>query len=48
MRPRQLAVACSLLGVADVGWTPTLHGRIDSGREADRAVARGAGAGRMP
>ncbi|KOX00165.1 pectate lyase [Streptomyces sp. NRRL B-1140] len=32
---------------ADVGWTPTLHGRIDSAREADRAVARGAGAGRI-
>ncbi|MEU7720841.1 pectate lyase family protein [Streptomyces tibetensis] len=31
----------------DVGWTPTLHGRIDSAREADRAVARGAGAGRV-
>ncbi len=33
---------------ADVGWTPALHGRIDSAREADRAVARGAGAGRIP
>ncbi|MFH8411623.1 polysaccharide lyase family 1 protein [Streptomyces collinus] len=33
---------------ADVGWTPTLHGRIDSAEEADRAVARGAGAGRIP
>ncbi|MFH9588479.1 polysaccharide lyase family 1 protein [Streptomyces luteogriseus] len=33
---------------ADVGWTPTLHGRIDSAQEADRAVARGAGAGRIP
>ncbi|MFF6950757.1 polysaccharide lyase family 1 protein [Streptomyces iakyrus] len=33
---------------ADVGWTPTLHGRIDGAREADRAVARGAGAGRIP
>ena len=33
---------------ADVGWTPTLHTRIDSAREADRAVARGAGAGRIP
>jgi pectate lyase len=33
---------------ADVGWTPTLHGRIDSARAADRAVARGAGAGRIP
>ncbi|MEV3969809.1 pectate lyase [Streptomyces sp. NPDC050698] len=33
---------------ADVGWTPTLHGPIDSAREADRAVARGAGAGRIP
>ncbi|MFF6917334.1 polysaccharide lyase family 1 protein [Streptomyces sp. NPDC012466] len=33
---------------ADVGWTPTLHGRIDSAQVADRAVARGAGAGRIP
>ncbi|MFJ4280018.1 polysaccharide lyase family 1 protein [Streptomyces massasporeus] len=32
----------------DVGWTPTLHGPIDSARAADRAVARGAGAGRIP
>ncbi|MEV5547849.1 pectate lyase [Streptomyces sp. NPDC052309] len=33
---------------ADVGWTPTLHGRIDSAAVADREVARGAGAGRIP
>ncbi|MFF7724694.1 hypothetical protein ACFZDB_35830 [Streptomyces luteogriseus] len=33
---------------ADVGWTPTLHGPIDSAQKADRAVARGAGAGRIP
>ncbi|MFD9985336.1 polysaccharide lyase family 1 protein [Streptomyces massasporeus] len=33
---------------ADVGWTPTLHGPIDDARAADRAVARGAGAGRIP
>ncbi|MFJ5994609.1 hypothetical protein [Streptomyces sp. NPDC092370] len=33
---------------ADVGWTPTLHGRIDGAQMADRAVARGAGAGRIP
>ncbi|MEU9229726.1 pectate lyase [Streptomyces massasporeus] len=33
---------------ADVGWTPTLHGPVDSARAADRAVARGAGAGRIP
>ncbi|MER7476708.1 polysaccharide lyase family 1 protein [Streptomyces sp. NPDC126510] len=32
---------------ADVGWTPALHGRIDSAAAADRAVARGAGAGRV-
>jgi pectate lyase len=32
----------------DVGWTPALHGRIDSAAAADRAVARGAGAGRIP
>ncbi|MER5434573.1 pectate lyase [Streptomyces sp. NPDC002588] len=32
---------------ADVGWTPTLHGKIDSAGTADREVARGAGAGRM-
>ncbi|MGW0473081.1 pectate lyase family protein [Streptomyces coeruleorubidus] len=32
----------------DVGWTPSLHGRIDSAAAADRAVARGAGAGRIP
>lgn len=33
---------------ADVGWTPTLHTKIDSAEAADRQVARGAGAGRMP
>ncbi|MGW0498174.1 pectate lyase family protein [Streptomyces sp. NPDC003007] len=33
---------------ADVGWTPTLHTKIDSARTADRVVARGAGAGRNP
>ncbi|MFF7542131.1 polysaccharide lyase family 1 protein [Streptomyces canus] len=33
---------------ADVGWTPTLHTKIDSAEAADRAVARGAGAGRIP
>ncbi|MET7734427.1 pectate lyase [Streptomyces sp. NPDC005402] len=33
---------------ADVGWTPTLHTKIDSAAVADRQVARGAGAGRMP
>jgi pectate lyase len=33
---------------ADVGWTPTLHTKIDSAVAADRAVARGAGAGRIP
>ncbi|MFF5978176.1 polysaccharide lyase family 1 protein [Streptomyces olindensis] len=33
---------------ADVGWTPVLHGPIDSAATADRAVARGAGAGRIP
>lgn len=33
---------------ADVGWTPTLHTKIDSAETADRAVARGAGAGRLP
>ncbi|MFF4351914.1 polysaccharide lyase family 1 protein [Streptomyces sp. NPDC001530] len=32
---------------ADVGWTPTLHGTIDSARQADHDVARGAGAGRV-
>ncbi|MDG9715121.1 pectate lyase [Streptomyces sp. DH24] len=32
----------------DVGWTPTLHGPIDSARAADQDVARGAGAGRIP
>jgi pectate lyase len=31
----------------DVGWSPALHGRIDSAAAADRAVARGAGAGRI-
>ncbi|MFD7709959.1 polysaccharide lyase family 1 protein [Streptomyces sp. NPDC059785] len=31
----------------DVGWTPVLHGTIDSAERADRAVARGAGAGRI-
>lgn len=33
---------------ADVGWTPTLHTKIDSAGAADREVARGAGAGRIP
>jgi pectate lyase len=33
---------------ADVGWTPPLHGRIDSARQADHDVERGAGAGRIP
>ncbi|MGW2519529.1 pectate lyase family protein [Streptomyces sp. NPDC001617] len=33
---------------ADVGWTPTLHGKIDSAGAADREVAHGAGAGRIP
>ncbi|WP_217235750.1 polysaccharide lyase family 1 protein [Streptomyces sp. AC555_RSS877] len=33
---------------ADVGWTPTLHTKIDSAEAADREVARGAGAGRTP
>ncbi|MDT0610678.1 pectate lyase family protein [Streptomyces lancefieldiae] len=32
---------------ADVGWTPVLHGTVDSAAAADRAVARGAGAGRL-
>ncbi|WP_405446591.1 hypothetical protein OG350_09850 [Streptomyces achromogenes] len=32
---------------ADVGRTPVLHGGIDSAAPADRAVARGAGAGRI-
>jgi hypothetical protein len=32
---------------ADAGWTPTLHTKIDSAEAADRAVARGAGAGRI-
>ncbi|GAA4924685.1 polysaccharide lyase family 1 protein [Streptomyces coeruleoprunus] len=32
---------------ADVGPRPTLHGRIDSAATADRAVADGAGAGRI-
>nr|WP_234341323.1 hypothetical protein [Streptomyces sp. NRRL S-646] len=33
---------------ADVGWTPTLHTKFDSAEAADREVARGAGAGRIP
>ncbi|WP_405524263.1 pectate lyase [Streptomyces canus] len=33
---------------ADVGWTPTLHTKIDSAEAADQQVARGAGAGRIP
>jgi pectate lyase len=33
---------------ADVGWTPTLHGEVDSAAAADRAVRKGAGAGRIP
>ncbi|MEU8676496.1 pectate lyase [Streptomyces sp. NPDC048560] len=31
---------------ADVGWTPTLHGPVDSAARAAADVARGAGAGR--
>ncbi|MEH0543562.1 hypothetical protein QA802_10875 [Streptomyces sp. B21-105] len=30
------------------GRTPTLHAKIDSAAAADRTVARGAGAGRIP
>jgi hypothetical protein len=33
---------------ADVGRPPTLHTKIDSAEAADRQVARGAGAGRIP
>jgi pectate lyase len=33
---------------ADAGRTPTLHTKIDSAETADRQVARGAGAGRIP
>jgi pectate lyase len=33
---------------ADGGWAPTLHTKIDSAEAADREVARGAGAGRIP
>lgn len=33
---------------ADPGRPPTLHGKIDSAAVADREVARGAGAGRIP
>jgi pectate lyase len=33
---------------ADVGWTPVLHGEIQSAAAADRAVRNGAGAGRIP
>lgn len=33
---------------ADVGRTHTLHTKIDSAETADREVARGAGAGRIP
>jgi pectate lyase len=33
---------------ADVGWTPTLHAKIDSAEAADREAARGAGAERIP
>jgi pectate lyase len=44
--------ACNSAGERDltagVGWTPTLHARIDSAVVADREVARGAGAGRLP
>ncbi|MEU9898324.1 polysaccharide lyase family 1 protein [Streptomyces phaeochromogenes] len=32
---------------ADVGWTPALHGTVDSAAKADRDVERGAGAGRI-
>ncbi|MFG2349084.1 pectate lyase family protein [Streptomyces phaeochromogenes] len=32
---------------ADVGWTPALHGTVDSAAKADRDVERGAGAGRV-
>lgn len=33
---------------ADAGGTPTLHQKIDGAAVADREVARGAGAGRIP
>ncbi|MFL5995873.1 MAG: hypothetical protein ACJ736_16480 [Streptomyces sp.] len=33
---------------ADVGRPPTLHTKIDSAEAADRQVARGADAGRIP
>ncbi|MFF7370991.1 pectate lyase family protein [Streptomyces tricolor] len=33
---------------ADAGWTPTPHGKTGSARAAGPAVARGAGAGRIP
>jgi hypothetical protein len=33
---------------ADAGRPPTLHTKIDSAEAADRQVARGAGAGRIP
>ncbi|WP_425314984.1 hypothetical protein [Streptomyces viridochromogenes] len=36
-----------LVRALDGGWTPALHGRIDSAAAGDRAVARGAGAGRI-
>ncbi|MFI1208328.1 hypothetical protein ACH4UV_12065 [Streptomyces sp. NPDC020802] len=32
---------------ANDGWTPALHGTVDSAAKADRDVARGAGAGRI-
>lgn len=32
---------------AGAGGTPTLHGKTDSAERADRAVARGEGAGRL-
>lgn len=41
-----IAIARDL--TACVGRTPTLHGKIDSAAVADREVARGAGAGRIP
>ncbi|MET7652881.1 MULTISPECIES: hypothetical protein [unclassified Streptomyces] len=55
MRIRRITVVAAASGLlrerdltADVGWTPTLHGKIDSAAVADREVARGAGAGRIP
>lgn len=46
--PKIIRIAGTIdANTGDDGWTPTLHGEIDSARRADREVVHGAGAGRI-